>query len=259
MLENSNHEMSEILNRLHKEYLGKVDSSEYPYSYKAIIGYSLSANAIKDGIFKALEYENVYSSKILFRSLIEHYIKFLYIVYRHATEKKDDVGKDFLVYYQADELVKYGNALQFSLKLDGKYKGIDPMDAVKKFSDEAYKKSKKELEEISKQFQYREILRFFEKNNSDLFNSQKAIFLPMITSFAELSSFVHGGPFTNELHADGISDNEAMDLYSNSFIMSGNILFFTLMALSETYKNLNNDRLKIDSLVRLHMQERGWT
>ncbi len=137
------------------------DSKNNAETIKSIIGLSNGCHSIKTGILSAIEENNIYVANILFRSLIEHYTKALFVIYRFSKEKNNDVGKDNLIFAKAHEIKSYGNALKlYKSLLNEDDSTVNYSTAIEKFSAEAADKSSTELKDASNQFKYRNIIKF---------------------------------------------------------------------------------------------------
>jgi hypothetical protein len=122
---------------------------------------------------------------------MEHWLKAHYIFLRLTKERTDDVGKEYLTYYALEEDLKYGKSVKWLIELlNAKKSGLDPWDILVAHKPELAKMSKKEVLQNSEKFNYREIAGYIIKNKAPGDNFIEAI----ITEYAELSSYVHGGP-----------------------------------------------------------------
>lgn len=70
---------------------------------RAFTTFVTKTNFIKNAVFDLCENDDTYSANILFRSLIEHHLKFMFIFIRHTKEQNDDVG---IEYYQFCDLIE---------------------------------------------------------------------------------------------------------------------------------------------------------
>lgn len=231
-------DLDERVSRIYKRHIPHLaicsSLKENKETIKSLIGLCNGIHDIKDGVISALDTNNIYSANILFRSFIEHYTKILFIAYRFSKENANEVGIDNLVYSRAKEIIDYGNALKLYTKLiGGNEDEVVYKDAISKFSKKAAEKSNRELKEISEQFDYRNVIKFFEEHESDLFKDQITVFAPMVISFSELSSYVHAGGYANEVGVD--SSNK----YRNQ--MLHNVVFATAAVTSITCLCLSRD------------------
>ena len=71
----------ELLEQAFPLLMSLREKTEFKKSATTTIAFIGNTNFIKNGIFDLYESQNVYSIKILFRSLIEHYLKFQYLFF----------------------------------------------------------------------------------------------------------------------------------------------------------------------------------
>jgi len=69
--------------------------SRFPKSAKALTTYSLRLQYLTNSINLCKETEDYYSLCVLFRSLLEHYFRHLYIYSRALRENSDEVGIEY--------------------------------------------------------------------------------------------------------------------------------------------------------------------
>jgi len=156
-----------------KECLTKrLRETKYPKTYIAMQTLIAKTASLKLVMFDLLDELNLYSFKVIFRSYIEHYLKFLYIWLRLLKEETDDVGKDYYDYCGAQEVVDYAKALHTA-------ESILDKDALLNYTEFTHKVfpgldniSKKNMEAKSNNFRYRNIIRYIANNSSELIHKQ---------------------------------------------------------------------------------------
>ena len=195
-LENVRDKDNEIFDLVNESAIGvlnQIKESEFAETLSILFAFMGNTNFIKNGVYDACEKDNLYSAKILFRSLIEHWIKSQYIWVRFGKEKNNDVGREYRLFCALDEQVKYGNSLiKLNEILGAEQRGEDPWELVFTLKPELQKEhTKKTIKHKVKQFEYRKIIEFL-INQTDLGND--GFLTPAIPEYSELSSFVHGGP-----------------------------------------------------------------
>jgi hypothetical protein len=72
-----------------------------------MFGFCAKTTALKTAMFDMIDSNNPYAFKALFRCYCEHYLKFTYIFVRFASEKSDDVGREYFSYSGAIESRDY--------------------------------------------------------------------------------------------------------------------------------------------------------
>lgn len=225
------------------------ESSESYESLKSIIGIATGLHNLKIAIISCHREENVYSSNVIFRSLIEHYAKFLMLMYRYSSEDSNEVGRDNLIFARAHELKSYGNALKLYKDLMGQDSStVCYKKAIENLSDEAAGKTSAELKSASDQFGYRNVAKYFKANQNDFFKSQLEVFAPMMLEYSELSTFVHAGPEANDSGAD-VSVTYVNKQLENAFGLAAAVYSMTLLALSREYPETFDVHREIDKIV----------
>ena len=169
----------------------------FPKTYRAMFGFCAKTNGLKTGMFECIDTNNPYSFKVLLRSFIEHYLKFMYIWTRFVSERSDDVGKEYFSFCGAVEAHEYVAAFATLESLLGNKVTVDAEEAVARLYPDASALSKRELDRLSGQFKHRSILRFLADEGTHFIARERPFLANFVPIYAELSSFVHGGPYTD--------------------------------------------------------------
>ena len=221
----------------------------------SIIGLCEGGHELKKGILGAIRNRNIYAANVLFRSLLEHFVKFLYVTYRYGQEKNDDVGTDNFIFSRAVEIKDYGNALKLATKLLGQDESsIDDKAAITKFNHEAGAMSFKKLKGLNEQFNFRTIIKFFEENEPEFFKEQLQMFPPSIIEYSELSTYVHGGAYANEYGAD-LSTKSIKELTHRTVVISATFYTLTFISLSNDYFEAKYVAAEISKIVNAELSE----
>ena len=92
-----------------KLYLPKITTSsfvkEYPTTNILMNMFDTSGTFIKNSIYDSCETDNYFGTKILYRSLIEHHIRFKYLFVNWGLTKSDKFARDYLEYNDAREIL----------------------------------------------------------------------------------------------------------------------------------------------------------
>lgn len=211
-------ELHEKFEEIGNRYTPVFTSSIYLNTATTLMGLMGSANSVKLGIYDLAEAcdTHLYVIKILHRTVIEHYLKFYYILLRFINEKTDDVGLEYRKYSKISETLAFVNALSTSTAVDGK---PDDNAVLKKLRNEypEYDISKKELNEITFKWKHRSIVKYIKKN-IDIIQDEKSFMLKLIPEFAELSSFIHGGVFAEQYYHSVYSDGKLKEAVYNAVL-----------------------------------------
>lgn len=175
--------------------------SEYSYVCRSLLFLEMGSVFLKNSIYDCYESQSVYSAKILFRCLIEYFLRHSYIFTRFVDEKKDDVGVDFYNYCDMGENFDYYKALRSSQKIFDPSLIDDDSDweKLKSFNTDFSSISPSDLKRKVEQFQHKKIIKYL--NEVQTKNSINNDFLKkIIPLYSELSSYVHGGPQSHKFH-----------------------------------------------------------
>jgi hypothetical protein len=215
-----------------------VAGTAFPNSYQAMFGFYAKTNLLKTALFDMVDSENPYAFKVLFRCLCEHHLKFMYVWTRFLKEKTDDVGTEYFTYCGASELREYAGALVLSQSLVGTSVVANVEEAIAKTYPKIASMSAKELEKGAAQFRYRAILRFLSQQMPGAFGTATSFLPTIVPAYAELSSFVHGGPACDREmrsfgHPKAVEDcRERAEVV---FMMAASILMLMAMAVSREF------------------------
>lgn len=220
---------------------------DLPKIGQVMTSFVAKTNFLKTAIFDLCESDNLYATNIVFRSLIEHVLKAQYVFMKWVEDKNDDVGENYLKWYEASELYDYMKSCEAVLKLVNKdiSKAI-PEGILFEIKPELSEKSIKEIKMIADQFKYRSIIKYINKkvpNHSK--STEESFLLKIIPNYAELSGYVHGGPtadkelmkFTDEKERA----NKLIEIADLTVHMVGSInsyLLIMLMNLDKSFEKL---------------------
>jgi len=249
-----------------KEPLAKAHHSfakkSIPNTGRALLSFIARMDFIKLAIFDLMESTNgdcIYVLKILFRSFIDHFLKFLYVFFRYVTEKNDEPGIDYYHYCDLMEVFSYGQALKvsYNLFLDQHTKE-NVFELLRKKHPYLKGLSKKDIEFKASQFLYRSIVKYLKNLRSAPFNKEYYFLFKIIPNYSFLSSFVHGGPMADKENIKYIDANkrreESMNVLSNVVFLSvaTKELFFVILTHTDSqyqvaYEKVHKIRSKTPS------------
>ncbi len=144
-------EVDDKLFELDKEYMEsfikKLPASEFKKTCMAAMGIFSGFSSIKLSIFELCKAKDLYSSKILFRSLLDHFLKLNFFFHRLAIDKNDSIGEEFTEFFPLAELVSYGKSLEHVKKiLQLEQSGKTFYEILCELKPEYKTRSKKEVE-----------------------------------------------------------------------------------------------------------------
>ena len=174
-----------------------IATTAFPQTYRALFGFCAKTNSLKTAMFECIDSNNPYAFKVLFRCFCEHYLKFIYLWACFTTEKSDRIGTDYYSFCGAVEAKDYVLALSLAEKLVGNQATVDASRIMARLYPEAAKLSSQQLEQASGQFKYRAILRTLAEERFAFVAAERPFLARIIPTYALLSSFVHGGPYSD--------------------------------------------------------------
>jgi hypothetical protein len=221
----------------------------------------LSANFIKNSIYDNCETDDYYGMKILYRCLIEHFIRFKYLYINWMLNKNDDFAKEYLEYSDAREVLDLIRAKISEQQLyDPNYK-LKDWDIFLKDHPNFKNKTRKEVEEKTRKYSFKNIIRFLNKElkNDDTFSSD--FFGKLIVEYSDLSSFVHGGMKSyQEMMSMNTLDKRLVEykrICGLAFQMSNSIKLFSLLMYVQTDRKIFSlHYLKIDEILKKKNNEK---
>jgi hypothetical protein len=216
---------------------------------KALSLFHAKIGFLKNGIFEQLESGNIYSANVLYRAMIEHYLKAEYILFESVRQGNDSVGSDYYEFADASEKIQLGSAYKRAAEILYPTKSFSNFyESIQEVFPKLKKYSKKEISSQTSKFNYRSIIEYL----YDLFYIQKAeqgteenFLINLIPEYSDLSSYVHGGPAADHaLMALGIGDqakrtDEITNIFYKTIMLSTHfcsLLYMFAVKYEEKYK-----------------------
>ncbi len=193
MLENLAEDIEPHLPLIPK-FLSSLDSTDKPLSIFSMTSFFPKVESIRAGIFEVAKIEEYYSVSILYRSLIEHFIKAQYMWMKTNSNSDDSVGIDYWLFGQDKENIDYAKALEHGYSLIGMSPKIPSLQALHEMGIVSKDKSANKIRKKTEQFNYKNMVHYL----ADSLKTKESGAAPILSSifprYSQLSSFVHGGP-----------------------------------------------------------------
>lgn len=229
-----------------------IGRTAFPMTYRAMFGFCAKTNSLKTAMFDCIDSNNPYAFKVLFRCFCEHYLKFMYLWACFLEEKADRVGKDYFSFCGAVEAHDYVSALSMAEGLLGNNVTNDAKQAIARMYPEAANLSSGELERISGQFKYRSILRFLADEKYAFVAKDRPFLSRIVPTYALLSSFVHGGPYT-DLEMATFAGPEAIRECESDIevvaMLSASVFMLTATAVSREHKEFMPIASQVNTII----------
>jgi len=249
-------EYFELVEQHGDELFAVVGRTKFPKTYGALLGFVVKTNSLKTAMFEMVDTNNPYAFKALFRCFCDHYIKFMYLFIRFLNENDDAVGDDYFNLCGASEMLEYLDSIRVSQSLIGNEITIEAEKAIHKLYPQAAGMSKRQLSEASAKFKYRAILRFLNEASPGIISQERPFLATIVPSYALLSSFVHGGPWSDrDMYT--YAGEEALDDCDKQagfvFAMTASVLMFSVMAVSREHKEFLPLASKVNTIMRKYL------
>ena len=178
--------------------------SEFPTSARALAIHSLKLHYLSNSINLCKETGDYYSLCVLFRSLLEHYFRHLYIYSRALKENSDEVGIEYYGKLKGHEDLCF---LRSNRTLNTKLTG-------EKSAWSLGGEQNKNLDDIAQNFKINNIFSYLNEGveeDKKIQTISKEFFNKYSQYYATLSSFVHGGPFAEKYMEMYSKDNNGKE------------------------------------------------
>lgn len=165
--------------------------SRFPRSAKALTTYSLKLQYLSNSINLCKETGDYYSLCVLFRALLEHYFRHLYIYSRALRDNSDEVGTEYYGKLNGQEDLCF---LRSNISLNTKLTGEKSIWSLGGDQN-------KNLDKVAQNFKINNILSYLSSGigeDKKIKTISKQFFNKYSSYYSTLSSFVHGGPFAEK-------------------------------------------------------------
>jgi len=213
--------------------------SEKPLSVFSVTSFLAKVESLRIGLFEVAKLEEYYSLGVLFRALIEHFIKFQYMSMKMLNQSEDEIGIDYWLFGQDREMIDFAKSAQHAYRLLGIDDKYDVNEILKKHGIITEEKSASKIRKRSEQFQFNNMVRYI-SNQLEYEKSGNSQFLMMFfPKYSELSSCVHGGPESNSAYETGPERlKEAIRMSTFASLMTRHYTYMILYKYDTKFKNL---------------------
>lgn len=245
-----NEEIFEVTSRKFHFSLQTFSDNNIPNVGCAMMMFVAKANIIKSSLFEICENEDIYSANILFRALIDHHLRFMYIFTRYVKERNDCVGVEYYKFCDLMESLSVGRSWLESWQLleDGNEAKL--REALLEKQPDLKNIPINEIIRKAKQFNYRSIVRFIKDSIENLDYGWLDLLIP---HYGNLSSYVHGGPLAEKSLFYSLNSHvqkETLNIAKLSFIAANTITQFYYLTLTLLDKGQHSKSLEeIDKIM----------
>ena len=210
----------------------------------------VSTDAIKHSLFSAAESKNIYTVKILFRSLVEHFLRFQYIWFQYI---RIDDGEPFSKSYYiklglSEKLSNINSTLARNRISNVKGKTREEMWSEAQSLDPRFATySIQEIEKFSREISIKNIITALSKEIEKKSDESCNLLKDLISRYATLSSFVHGGLHA---HHNLIGYEKSGKLDNDLCVICGVTLQITSMIKTQSLVVLFKEKHELGSILR---------
>lgn len=229
-------------------------SKKHPKTFHISNLFTISTSFIKNSIFDCSENDDLFGAKILFRSLIEHYLRFKYVWFNWIKTQNDEISERYLEFTEASEKLDQIKSAIAEHKLSNPSFEIENWKKIFEEIPSLKKYSKNEIEKETLKYTYKNIIKMLKEidENSE---SETTFFSSLISEYSKLSSFVHGGAGAHNqmlyFNDETKREDEYIRICGLAYQMAGSVkLFFTLMIVQTDKDEFEKHYLVLDELLK---------
>lgn len=181
-----------------------LSQTKFKKTSRAMLSYMSRAGYVNNSILDCYANGDGYAIGILFRAMIEHSFRHLYLYTRALNDDSDDVGEEY------HGKLKGSEDLESFTKINNYTKIVYPERTVwsTKGDHNAQIAAVGKKFNLSKIFVY--IIENFPSDEKMIQSGMKDYLLKRLNHYTQLSSYVHGGPCAEMSHEELLKDEEKM-------------------------------------------------
>ena len=215
-----------------------LQKTNFQYTGKALVSFIPKSGYLINSILFSCKSGDPYSASILFRSLIEHSFRHLYIFVKALNDKNDSTGE---VYYKS---LKANEDLESVEKIINYKKIVYPEDTQWNTKGD----HNKAIREIAKSFRIEKIFHYLISNNNNesseiIKRYKKEYLLERLIEYTNMSSSVHGGPFGELALYELQKDKSKLEATLNKFANESFMLHKSIVETTYLFASLMNEEV----------------
>jgi hypothetical protein len=197
----------------------------FPISHQVLANLYWRISYIFESILDAAKKDNLYSAFILYRSLLEHFFKGMFLIDKMVATMSDAVAENYQKHYfiseflaeqsgvlEMEDLTKNQTKTDFIKFLTSKYPEIIGFD----------KSNQQEISAALKQFNLKDIIKYLylkAKNRAGPAGNE-FIIAQTLPEYSRVSTFTHGGPYASVLMDKYINQNDIENQMTKIILIS---------------------------------------
>lgn len=215
-----------------------LSQTKFKKTSRAMLSYIARAGHVNNAILDCYENGNGYAIGILFRAMIEHTFRHLYLYTRVLNDDSDEVGEE---YYGK---LKGSEDLEAFTKIGNYTKVVHPERTAWNTKGE----HNAQIAEVGKKFNLSKIFFYLIENfptDEKVFHSRmKDYLLKRLNHYTQLSSYVHGGPYAGMSHEELLKDSVKMSQHMEIIALESFGLYKSLIESTFMFAYLYDDKMK---------------
>jgi len=217
------------------ESLGKT---KFKYTSKSLLSFIPKSGYLVHSILFSCKGNDPYTASILFRSLIEHSFRHLYIFVKALNDDNDSVGE---AYYKS---LKSNEDLESMDKIINYKKIVYPQET--KWSTKGDHNNS--IRDAAKDFRIEKIFHYLiENNNAEkigiIERYKKEYLLERLIEYTNMSSSVHGGPFGEAVLYGLQKDKSKLEVTLNKFACESFLLYKSIVETTYLFASLMDEKV----------------
>lgn len=197
-------------------------SSKFKYTSKSLLSFIPKIGYLNSAILDMYNSKNIYSAAVLYRSILDHNFRHLYIYTKALKDNNDNTGRDYCITLKASEDLQWFNKIN---NHNNKF-------STNKTKWNTKSEHNKSIKKTAEEFKFGKIIEYLKNNNSnenlDLKKNMNEYLLQRSTEYGDLSAIVHGGPS---------SDSDLNKLIKDKRLLNDKLLLFVTDSFN-LYKSL---------------------
>lgn len=229
-----------------EEYPNFLENRELPHTILSIWQLIEKIDDVFDGMYLTAKNRNLYSFHALARVIIEYHMLSFFLVHEALYSKNDKTAEAYQVHlFTLEFLLKemaFSEVDDLINQLDKKTGIIDHMK--KKYPDleKLTKEEQQEMSKKTKKLSIKEIIRYLSSEYSKPeFNINPEVVLNFLPDYAQLSTFIHGGPLSalliKNMKRDKMEDDVTRQLLRTALIINTTVKQNFCMLLIPKYED----------------------
>ncbi len=215
-----------------------LSKGKFPITGKALISFVPRGDSLANTILFACTRQDIYSASILFRSLIEHSFRHMFIFTKALNDNDDSFGKVYINTLKASE------DLSAFEKINNYQAIVHPTET--KWNTKGDHNN--EIREKAKQFEIQKIFHYLVENNNsksaEIYKYKKEYFLKRLIEYTNMSSSVHGGSFGYFALVETAKDKTKLEATINNFAGGATILLRGIIETTYLFTYLMDETMK---------------